>query len=299
MSDTGKRPPSLGRGLSALLGEEGQDYAQLDRVRATKTVPIEFLHPSKFQPRHNFDAEEIRGLADSIRKNGILQPILVRRDPASPNNYEIVAGERRWRAAQEAQLHEVPVIVRELSDRDMLEVALVENLQRKDLSPIEEAAGYQRLLDEFGYTQEELAQALGKSRSHLANTLRLLALPEGVKRLVDTGQVSAGHARALLVAKDPMALAQRIVKSGLSVRQTERIVQREKHGERQGRVAARAERAKDADTLALERDLSNLLGLKVSITFDGEGGTLTIHYNTLEQLDDVLKRLHERPKAPE
>jgi ParB family chromosome partitioning protein len=300
----GKR--SLGRGLSALLGAEDEDYASLDRVRLSKMVPIELVHPGPFQPRHNFDDEQLNALADSIRQNGILQPILVRRHPQTANAFEIVAGERRWRAAQLARLHEVPVIIRELGDREALELAIVENVQRQDLSPLEEAEGYRRLLDEFGNTQEDLASHVGKSRSHIANTLRLLNLPDGVKILLEQGKLTAGHARALLNATDPLGLAERVVAKGLNVRQAERLVQDEKTP-RSGRPGAArpgeggtpaSSLAKDPDTLALERDLSGLLGLKVSISFQGQGGSLTIHYQTLEQLDDVLQRLSQTPAKP-
>ncbi len=304
----GKR--NLGRGLSALLGAENEDYASLDRVRLSKAVPIELVHPGPFQPRHNFDDEQLGALADSIRQNGILQPILVRRHPQTPNAFEIVAGERRWRAAQLARLHEVPVIIRELGDREALELAIVENVQRQDLSPLEEAEGYRRLLEEFGNTQEDLANHVGKSRSHIANILRLLNLPEGVKLLLDQGKITAGHARALLNAGDPLALAERVVAKGLNVRQAERLVQDERQTPRAGKTgratpgegaagaAAGSPAAKDPDTLALERDLSALLGLKVSISFQGQGGSLTIHYQTLEQLDDVLQRLSQTPAKP-
>lgn len=298
----GKR--NLGRGLSALLGAENEDYASLDRVRLSKMVPIELVHPGPFQPRQNFDDEQLQALADSVRQNGILQPILVRRHPQTPNAFEIVAGERRWRAAQIARLHEVPVIIRELGDREALELAIVENVQRQDLSPLEEADGYRRLLEEFGNTQEDLAKHVGKSRSHIANTLRLLNLPDGVKILLEKGKLTAGHARALLNAGDPLALAEKVVAKGLNVRQAERLVQ----GERQpaakpdkmgeGAPAKAADLPKDPDTLALERDLSALLGLKVSINFQGQGGSLTIHYQTLEQLDDVLQRLSHSPAKP-
>jgi ParB family chromosome partitioning protein len=296
----GKR--NLGRGLSALLGAENEDYASLDRVRLSKMVPIELVHPGPFQPRHNFDDEQLQSLAESIRANGILQPILVRRHPQTPNAFEIVAGERRWRAAQIAQLHEVPVLIRELGDREALELAIVENVQRQDLSPLEEADGYRRLLEEFGNTQEDLAKHVGKSRSHIANTLRLLNLPEGVKILLEQGKLTAGHARALLNAGDPVGLAEKVVAKGLNVRQAERLVQ----GERQppakvsaaGKPEAAPALAKDADTMALERDLSALLGLKVTISFQGQGGSLTIHYQTLEQLDDVLQRLSQTPAKP-
>jgi len=302
----GKR--NLGRGLSALLGAENEDYASLDRVRLPKMVPIELVHPGPFQPRHNFDDEQLQALADSVRQNGILQPILVRRHPQTPNAFEIVAGERRWRAAQLARLHEVPVIIRELGDREALELAIVENVQRQDLSPLEEAEGYRRLQDEFGNTQEDLAKHLGKSRSHIANTLRLLNLPDGVKILLEQGKLTAGHARALLNAGDPLAVAEKVVAKGLNVRQAERLVQDQrqptarpdksagKAGE--GGPARAASLPKDPDTLALERDLSALLGLKVSISFQGQGGSLTIHYQTLEQLDDVLQRLSHSPATP-
>lgn len=298
------RKRHLGRGLSALLGDEGADYADLDRVRAARTVATELLSPSPFQPRRRFDEGEISGLAESIRQNGILQPILVRRRPDSPDRFEIVAGERRWRAAQEVQLHEVPIIVKELSDQQVLEMALVENLQRQDLSAIEEADGYQRLISEFGYTQEALAGHMGKSRSHVANTLRLLNLPAPVKDMLQSGELSAGHGRALLAVRDPLELARVILRGDLNVRQAEKLAQaasgKGKSAKAHRGAAADdktgATRAKDADTLALERDLSTLLGLKVSIAFDGTGGTLTIHYATLEQLDDVLHRLHHGAK---
>jgi ParB family chromosome partitioning protein len=232
-------------------------------------------------------------LADSIRTNGILQPILVRRHPQTPNSFEIVAGERRWRAAQIARLHEVPVIIREIADGEALELALVENVQRQDLSPLEEAEGYRRLIEEFKNTQEDLARRVGKSRSHVANTLRLLGLPEPVKALLEQGRLTAGHARALLSGADPAALAEQVVARGLNVRQTERLVQ-----QRQSDPSAKTTREKDADTVALERDLSALLGLRVTISIQGRGGALTIHYRTLEQLDDVLKRLTQGGERP-
>ncbi len=287
----------LGRGLAALFGEEEEDYAELDRVRQTKTVPVEFLRPNPFQPRRNFDEEQINALVDSVREQGILQPILVRRHGEEANTYEIVAGERRWRAAQLAKLHEVPVIIKEISDKDSLEIALVENIQRQDLNALEEAEGYQRLMNQFSHTQENLARAVGKSRSHVANTLRLLNLPEAVKRLVDKNVLSAGHGRALLNADDPEALARLVAKKGLNVRQTERLVKRAKS--KDSGAKATTTFAKDSDTMALERDLSTLLGLKVTIGFRGNGGELTIHYRTLEQLDDVLRRLnHEGTELP-
>jgi ParB family chromosome partitioning protein len=279
---------NLGRGLSALLGEDSQDYAQLDKLRVSKLVPIEFIRPGRYQPRHKIDEEPVKELAQSIAEKGILQPILVRRDSGQPNTYEIIAGERRWRAAQLAGLHEVPVIVKDLSDSEALEIALVENLQRQDLSPLEEAEGYRRLMEEFAHTQEQLAKTVGKSRSHVANMMRLLGLPEPVKQFLEAGQLTAGHARALLNAPNPIDLAKQIVQRGLNVRQAEVLAQA-KPGKPK---AAAAAPKKDADTLALERDLATLLGLKVEIKFHGkEGGVLAIHYGSLDQLDDILQRL--------
>jgi ParB family chromosome partitioning protein len=281
-----KAKPRLGRGLSALLGDDTQDYAALDAVRDTKSVPIEHLRPNRMQPRRDFNEEEIDSLTESIREQGILQPILVRRDPDRQNAYEIIAGERRWRAAQRAQLHEVPVLIKDITDEKALEVALVENIQRQDLNPLEEAEGYRRLMTEFHHTQDDLARVVGKSRSHVANTLRLLGLPDEVKEMVSRHTLTAGHARALLNAEDPVRLARTVAGRGLNGRQTEKLVQRR-------RDVTAEERApeKDADTVALERELSNLLGLKVSIHFRGAGGDVVIHYATLEQLDDVLQRL--------
>ena len=228
-------------------------------------------------------------MVESVREKGILQPILVR---PHDGGYEIIAGERRWRAAQRAQLHEVPVIVREFTDREALEVALVENLQRQDLSPLEEAEGYRRLIDEFSHTQEELAKALGKSRSHVANMMRLLGLPDPVKDMVAQGRLTAGHARALLTASDPVGLARAVVDKHLNVRQTEKLAQEEggkaTKAAKGGRPPAHA---KDPDTAALERDLTELLGVRVTIKPLGKGGELTVHYGSLEQLDDVLSRL--------
>lgn len=285
---------NLGRGLSALFGEEGSDYASLDRVRSTKEVPIEQLHPSPKQPRQSFDDGPLQELADSIKENGLLQPILVRRHAERSAEYEIVAGERRWRAAQIAKLHSVPVVIRELTDSQALEVALVENLQRQDLSPLEEAEAYKRLIDEFHNSQDDLGRAVGKSRSHVANSLRLLGLPEPVKELLRKGDLSAGHARALLTASNPEAVAREVVKKQLNVRQTERLVQQDKPGAkpRTGGKATEVQ-TKDADTLALERDLSSLLGMRVNIEIRGQGGALIIHYQSLEQLDDLLRRLNQ------
>lgn len=278
---------SLGRGLSALLGEDEGGVTVLDTGRVSKLVPIEFLHPGRYQPRHFMGEDKIEELSRSIREKGILQPLLVRRHPDEANAFEIIAGERRWRAAQVAQLHEVPVIIKELSDQEALEIGLVENLQRQDLSALEEADGYQRLMDEFSHTQEALAKAVGKSRSHVANMLRLLGLPQAVKDFLNEGRLSAGHARALLNAEDPAALAKKVVSAGLNVRQTERLAaDKGPKTHKTGKVSE-----KDADILALEKDMTNLLGLKVEIHHKGGGGVLSIRYGTLDQLDGILHRL--------
>jgi len=280
----GKEKRSLGRGLSALLGE-GAEPAP---ARSPRQLPVEKLEPSPLQPRRRFDEDELESLAASIRANGILQPILVRRHPVKPDRHEIVAGERRWRAAQLAGLHEVPVLERALSDREVLEMALVENVQRRDLSALEEAEGYQRLIAEFGRSQEDLAKEIGKSRAHVANTLRLLKLPEEAKAMLAEGKISAGHGRALLAALDPVALARRVVAEDLSVRRTEALAA-ERGTAKHGRKPAAP---KDADTRALERDLGRTLGLEVEIAHGAAGGRLTIRYRSLEQLDEVVRRLN-------
>ncbi len=291
MSEETKKPEGtkragLGRGLSALFGEASEDYASIDRVRQTKHVPVEFLHPGRFQPRRRFDEASIAELTQSVKEKGVLQPLLVRRHPDKPNAFEIIAGERRWRSAQAAGLHEVPVVVRDLTDREALELSIIENIQRQDLTPLEEAEGYRRLLDEFQHTQEDLARSLGKSRSHIANTLRLMALPEPIKHMLHEGALSAGHARALLTAANPVRLAEQVVAQGLNVRQTEQLAKGEERTEPRSPAPP-----KDADLLSLEESLSEQLGLKVVITNRGTGGALSINYKTLDQLDDVLRRL--------
>ncbi|MSP51476.1 MAG: ParB/RepB/Spo0J family partition protein [Alphaproteobacteria bacterium] len=286
------RHKGLGRGLSALLGEENEDYATLDRARSGREVPIESLRPNPNQPRRRFDDGEINSLADSIRAHGVLQPILVRRARDGSEAYEIVAGERRWRAAQRAQLHQVPVLVKDLTDARVVEIALVENVQREDLTAIEEANAFKRLMGEFGHTQEQLSQAIGKSRSHIANTLRLLALPESVKILLEDGQLTAGHARALLGVTNAEALAQRIVLEGMSVRAAEALAQAAAiDGGKPRRERRNAAPAKDAETVALEKQIASALGLKVEIRHQGDGGEVRIQYGSLEQLDEVCRRL--------
>jgi ParB family transcriptional regulator, chromosome partitioning protein len=281
----------LGRGLSALFGDDEAPAAAPQKQDNLRTLPIEQLKPSRFQPRRHFDAENLEALTQSVREKGILQPILVRHDPADPNRYEILAGERRWRAAQAAQLHEIPVILREIDDRGASEIALIENIQRQDLNAIEEGEGYRRLIEEFGHTQEELGRALGKSRSHVANTMRLLALPDDVRAMVIDGRLSAGHARAILTSVNPLALAQLVIADGMSVRQIEAALRYEKHAAESGPAKVAKVKTKDANVAALEKELAQLFGLKVTIDTEGEAGSLTIHYRTLDQLDDVLKKL--------
>lgn len=304
----GKRR-GLGRGLEALLGGDGlagapdrappetrePDRATTPEPGGILRLPVGDLRPGQFQPRRNFDEGELEALAASIGEKGVLQPVLVRRRPDEADSWELVAGERRWLAAQRAGLREIPAIVHDLSDRETLEAAIVENVQRQDLTPLEEAEGYSRLVAEFGHSQEALSKIVGKSRSHVANSLRLLNLSDGAKKLLDSGALTAGHARALLSAADPDALAAKVAKDGLSVRQTERLVQagrRPSTTRTAGRSAAPAE--KDADTLALERELEDRLGLKVAIEHKGPGGAVAIRYASLEQLDDLLARLLEK-----
>jgi len=288
MTDDDSKRRHLGRGLAALFGDENEDYANLDKVRESKTVPIDHVQPNPTQPRRHFDDDSLSDLVASIRQQGVIQPIVVRRIGDAPNTFEIVAGERRWRAAQRARLHEVPVTVKDLTDMESLEIALVENIHREDLSPLEEADGYRRLMEEFGHTQEVLAKALGKSRSHIANMTRLLSLPDEVKRMIEDGSLSAGHARALIGAADPVELAKIVVHKGLNVRQAEKLAQTDKPAAVPERRPAAP---KDPNTAALENDLSSLLGMTVEIKQKRDGGTLSIRYQSLEQLDDVLQRL--------
>ncbi len=308
MSD-GVRPRGLGRGLSALLGEpvrtdaarsptqtqarnvfELSQPAQPPAANAEpgpRQIPIDLVGRNPQQPRKHFDESELEDLAGSIRTHGVLQAILVR--PIAGGKYEIVAGERRWRAAQRAGLHAIPAVVRELNEVEVLEIAIVENVQRTDLNPIEEAQGFHALIERFGRTQQDIAEAVGKSRPHIANLLRLLQLPDDLQDMVRDGRLSAGHARAILTAPDPRGLALRAINEGLNVREIERLAQRakdEKHGPR-----VTSGEGKSADTRALEQSLANALGLNVVITEKGAGGELKIAYKTIEQLDDVLRRL--------
>jgi ParB family chromosome partitioning protein len=281
----------LGRGLAALIGDVGDEASVVERARGARKVPVEFLRPNPRNPRKKFETD-LGGLAASIRERGIIQPIVVRPVAGLPDGYEIVAGERRWRAAQMVGLHEVPVVIVEIDDRTSLEYAVLENVQRADLNAIEEAEGYQRLMDEFRYTQAELSAVLGKSRSHVANILRLQTLPASVKELVIGNNITAGHARALLAVRDPEAVARRIIDKNLSVREVEEIAHAE-HGNAEPRQRIRMKPGKDPDTRAVERALEDVLGLKVSIEHRGNGGELRLKYGTLEQLDGLCRRLKE------
>lgn len=283
------RPTRLGRGLAALIG----DMAVVEGARVTessgvKRLPVEFIIANRSNPRRTFDSDQLEELTNSIREKGVMQPLLVR-PSEDPNIFEIIAGERRWRAAQRAGLHDVPVIVREVDDKEALELAIIENVQRADLNPLEEAMGYGQLIEQFDYTQQDLAQVIGKSRSHVANTLRLLRLPEDVRDMVATGTLTAGHARTLITAEDPAHLARQIVAGGLSVREAEALSQQRDPGARKKPAGPAAER--DPDTVALERRLSDALGLSVSLSHSERGGRLEIRYRTLEQLDGLCLRL--------
>jgi ParB family transcriptional regulator, chromosome partitioning protein len=288
-----RRPSGLGRGLSALLGEveREQPVAGTDAMAGVQSVPVAAIHPHPGQPRRHFDEAALDELAASIAARGVIQPIVVR---PHGTGWQIVAGERRWRAAQRAQLHEVPVIVRDFSDIETLEVALVENIQREDLNAIEEAEAYQRLINEFGHTQEGMGRLVGKSRSHVANLLRLLELPMVVRGWVADGSLSMGHARALITATDPETLAGEVIRRGLSVRETEKLARAAKPGATR-RDPPIETKGSDADIAALERQLGDMLGLKVRIAHGPSGGSVTLGYSSLDQLDLICQRLSGEP----
>jgi ParB family chromosome partitioning protein len=288
-----EKPTRLGRGLAALIG----DMATIEGARVTesggiKRLPVEMIIANRSNPRRSFDPDQLEELTNSIREKGVMQPLLVR-PSEDPNIFELIAGERRWRASQKAGLHDVPVIVRDVDDKEALELAIIENVQRADLNPLEEAMGYGQLIEQFDYTQQDLAQVIGKSRSHVANTLRLLKLPEDVRGMVASGTLTAGHARTLITADDPAHLARQIVSGGLSVREAEALSQqRDVAGKRKGTEPSAS---RDADTVALERRLSDALGLSVSLAHSERGGKLEIRYKTLEQLDGICARLTGYP----
>jgi ParB family chromosome partitioning protein len=282
----------LGRGLASLIGDVGGEAAHLERPRAQRKVPIEFLTANPRNPRRAFSDAELGELADSIKQHGVIQPIVVRPVKGAQDRYEIIAGERRWRAAQKAQLHEVPVLVRELSDSDAMAAGLVENLQRQDLNPVEEAMGLQRLIKEFDMTQETLADAIGKSRAHIGNSLRLLVLPERVLEHLRDGSLSFGHARALATHPNPVSLVNRILKDNLSVRQTEDIVSDFGRTFKQGAFSGPKKPETDPETEALARSLSEKLGVNVKVTYNGKSGAVIINYKSLDQLDELLALLN-------
>ncbi|MGY2992761.1 ParB/RepB/Spo0J family partition protein [Mesorhizobium sp. URHB0026] len=283
----------LGRGLAALIGEIDRSAApEKPGMSADGKVPIEFISANPKNPRRHFGDAELTDLAQSIREHGVVQPVVARPSPTQAGRYEIIAGERRWRAAQRAGLTEIPVIIRDVNDRTALELAIIENVQRADLNAVEEAQGYQQLIDDHGYTQADLGQVIGKSRSHVANTLRLLKLPDVIRDMLVDGALSAGHARTLVTAEDPAGLAKRIVEEGLSVRQAEALAQMPAVAVSTGtKPAAAAE--KDADTLALEKLLTDTTGMIVSIDHKGKGGVLRVAYRSLEQLDELCRRLKQ------
>ncbi|WP_135502750.1 ParB/RepB/Spo0J family partition protein [Roseovarius aestuariivivens] len=292
-----KAKRGLGRGLSALMSDVAENPGTpAETPKAPdRSLPIETIEPNPDQPRRDFAPDALEDLAASIREKGIIQPLIVRPNPRRAGGYEIVAGERRWRAAQIAKLHEVPVIIRDFDDTEVLEVAIIENIQRADLNPVEEAAGYTQLMEKFGHTQEKLATALGKSRSHIANCVRLLSLPADVLTYLREGSLSAGHARALITSDDPVDLAKKVIAKGLSVRETEKLA---KYGgnnifSETGKSTKKPAQAKDADTKALEADLSANLGMRVVLSHKPgqESGTMTIGYDTLDQLDELCRRL--------
>ena len=275
----------LGRGLAALIGDDTNEEAVVQDIRSLRHVPIELLQANPHNPRKHFNEDELNSLAASLKERGLLQPLVVR--PRAGGKFEIVAGERRWRASQKAGLHELPVLIRELDDKETLEIALIENVQRADLNPLEEAKAYRQLVDQYGHTQQQLADAIGKSRSHVANTMRLLNLPEATQMQIETGSLTAGHARALIATDSPEELADKIIKLNLTVRQTEDLA-RDKNASSKSKTI----KEKDADTRALEKQLSEVVGLAVSIKHkDKLGGQVIITYKTLDQLDDVIRKL--------
>lgn len=295
--DGKKKSRGLGRGLSALMADVDATEPSADGASKVKqadtTAPIEKIHPNPEQPRRSFGEEDLEDLVNSIKERGVLQPLIVRSHPEKQGEFEIVAGERRWRAAQRASVHQLPIIIREFSDTEVLEVAIIENVQRADLNPVEEAAGYRALMDRFGHTQEHVAKALGKSRSHIANLLRLLSLPDELQDNVRSGLLSMGHARALLTADNPHVLASKVISEGLSVRATEALAKTKPSIEADGKSSKRPAPEKDADTKALEGELSAHLSMPVAIQHKAgtEGGKVTLTYRDFEQLDQLCRLL--------
>ena len=275
----------LGRGLSSLMGDTDTQHSTNPTSSSETTISIAKLRPSPLQPRRVFDKNSINELAESIKSKGLVQPILVRPSNTNDGEYEIIAGERRWRAAQVAQLHVIPAVIRNLNDAESLEIAIIENVQRSDLSPIEEAAGYKKLMESYNHTQEQLSEVVGKSRSHIANIIRLLSLPQSIQDMISQGSISSGHARAIMNSAFPEQLAERIINENLSVRATEALVKEKKEGPKKVKL-------KDPDTIDLEKKLTNILGLDVTISHRGkQGGSLKVSYKSLDQLELVTKKL--------
>ena len=275
----------LGRGLSSLMGDTDAQHSTNPTSSSETTISIAKLRPSPLQPRRVFDKNSINELAESIKSKGLVQPILVRPSNTNDGEYEIIAGERRWRAAQVAQLHAIPAVIRNLNDTESLEIAIIENVQRSDLSPIEEAAGYKKLMESYNHTQEQLSEVVGKSRSHIANIIRLLSLPQSIQDMISQGSISSGHARAIMNSAFPEQLAERIINENLSVRATEALVKEKKEGPKKVKL-------KDPDTIDLEKKLTNILGLDVTISHRGkQGGSLKVSYKSLDQLELVTKKL--------
>ena len=296
MTTSSEKRRGLGRGLSALMADVSpveQSTTSSSVSPSDRLVPVEKIHPNPEQPRQTFTEDALEDLASSLREHGVLQPLIVRAHPSKSDEYEIVAGERRWRAAQRAGIHDLPVVIRAFSDTEVLEVAIIENVQRSDLNPIEEAAGYRMLMDQFGHTQDQVSKVLGKSRSHIANLLRLLNLPEALQKHVRSGDLSMGHARALLSAQEPTALAAEVIRKGLSVRETERRAKTSAADSRKVKSSSETSKTKDADTKALEGELSAHLKMPVSIAHRAgtEGGTVTLTYRDFEQLDELCRLL--------
>lgn len=296
------KPSPLGRGLSALFGDADNSYSAkpaavampvTDSKASPTQLPVSWIQPGAFQPRRYFDEAAMAELADSVKARGILEPLVVRPVAGHKESYEIIAGERRWRAAQIAGLHDVPVVVRNFTDREALEFGLIENVQRENLSPLEEAEGYKRLLEEFEHTQDALSQILGKSRAHIGNMLRVLSLPKEVRQMIEAGELTAGHARALVTAKDPVGLAKEIIRRGLNVRKAEALVKAEKETAAKPVDAKREKEKTDADfaVATLEKDLERVIGLKIKIMPNGRAGSFTLFYQDLDQLDMIIKRM--------
>ena len=276
----------LGRGLAALIGDDTTEEAIVQDIRTLRHVPVELLHPNPNNPRKHFAEEDLESLAKSLKDKGLLQPLVVR--PRDDGSFEIVAGERRWRASQRAGIHELPVLIRELDDRETLEIALIENIQRSDLNALEEARAYRQLMDQYNYTQQQLADSIGKSRSHIANTMRLLSLPEAIQIQIENGKLTAGHARALVATEYPAEMADQIIKLGLTVREAEDLARRNSVAPETKSLGSE----KDADTRALEKTLTEALGLSTMIKHKSTGGgSVLINYKSLEQLDDVIRKL--------